>query len=69
MRIETHRCSAKPEPFSVRRYGEPSILPHGWVLARRTYDTEGMSLFLDNVTFGEDECIRFCPWCGKRLPE
>lgn len=65
--FETHRCPAKPERFSIRRYSHSSILPRGWVLAQRECDPEYWVDYLDTITFSEQECVRFCPWCGEKL--
>ena len=70
--FETHRCSAMPEGFSLRRY-EPDGRAHqypepgGWVLAMRDYDYEWMTDYLNHLTPYRRQSVNFCPWCGKSL--
>ena len=70
--FETHRCSAMPEGFSLRRYAPDGRRlqfpePGGWVLAMHDYDCERCQDFLNEVTPFHSQFVRFCPWCGERL--
>ena len=67
--FETHRCGKMPRGASLRRYHdmnrfERSLYGDGWILAHVDWDPEYDWTGL--VSYGRD--VRFCPWCGERLP-
>lgn len=65
----THRCAAKPEGVSIRKYTERPYLhsiygisPDEWVLA-----TDEIDFDYDTHYLREACVIKYCPFCGEKL--
>lgn len=61
----THRCDARPEGYSLRKYDKSTFVVDGgsWVLGEHRFDY-GWDYEWLGVVCG----VSFCPWCGERLP-
>lgn len=67
--FDTHRCGKMPKGVSLRKYHdltkfERIIYGDGWVLGFADYDMDYDVAYLDSC--GKN--VKFCPWCGERLP-